>query len=223
MISRLVFIPALLLSNAAFAADLAQPVTHSWTGAYVGLAAGVSQHEVDWTDQADDWINGTETFSSTSGLVGGYAGYNLEAGSIVWGVEADIAAAFNEDRGTGPKYDEIYTNDLHWLGSVRARVGIPIENMLIYATGGWAIAGVTNESTSDDYPNEDFEDTDDTVSGYVFGGGVEFALSENVNMRLEGLAYDFEDNTYGQPVSPGEKMTIDNSVIVGRFGIAYRF
>jgi outer membrane immunogenic protein len=229
MVCRLAFLPMLLLSSAvALAADLepapdAVATGFSWTGAYVGLAAGVSHHEAEWTDQADDWINGSETFDSTSALVGGYAGYNMELGAIVLGVEADISAAFNEDSGTGPKYDEIYTNELDWIGSVRGRIGVPIDRMLIYATGGWAFAGVTNESTSDDYPNEDFEDTDDTVTGYVLGGGVEYALSDNVLLRVEGLSYDFEDSTYAQDQDPDDEMTIDNSVIVGKFGISFKF
>jgi opacity protein-like surface antigen len=61
------------------------------------------------------------------------------------------------------------------------------------------------------------------ISGYVLGGGVEFALSQNVNMHVEGLSYTFDDETYRQPGDPGDKMTIQNSVVVGRIGFAYKF
>ena len=220
---RFVFFPALLLSGAiAHAADVTESA-NSWTGAYVGLAAGVSQHDVDWTNEADDWFNGTRSFGSTSGTVGGYAGYNLDAGGLVWGVEADIAAAFNEDSAKGTDYDETYSNELQWIGSVRGRVGVPVNNMLIYATGGWAFAGVNNTSQSSDYPDQDFEHTDEIVTGLVYGGGVDFALSEKATMRLEGLAYDFGEKTYSQPGDPSDKMTISNSVIIGRIGFAYKF
>jgi opacity protein-like surface antigen len=39
---------------------------------------------------------------------------------------------------------------------------------------------------------------DGSLSGYVWGGGVEYASTDNVNIRLEGLSYEFEDGTYAR-------------------------
>lgn len=215
------------LSSYAFAADIAEEVVivdegYDWSGVYVGIAAGVSDHDARWTDPIDDWFPGSLDFGSTSAAVGGYVGYNFVAGPVVLGVEGDILGAFNDDDGSGPIFDDTYQNDLNWLASLRGRIGVPVDQFLLYATGGIAFAGVKNEMHSDDFPDEDFEDTDSTLTGYAVGGGVEYAMTSNLILRLEGLYYDFGSDTYAQQIG-GELMEIENDVVVVRAGLGYKF
>lgn len=221
-------ISVLGFGGVASAADAVQDVVvvdeaHDWSGAYVGVAAGASFYNPEWTDQADDWFFGTRSFDSTSATVGGYAGYNYDAGPVIVGVEGDFTFAFNSDQRGGPRYDETYDNDLDWLASVRGRIGLPYDQFLFFATGGIAFAGVKNESVSSDYPGEDFADTDSTLTGFAVGGGVEYAMTSNISLRLEGLYYDFGSETYAQEIQPDQLMTIDNKVFVVRAGIGYEF
>ena len=73
-----------------------------------------------------------------------------------------------------------------WFGTVRARAGVAFDRVLVYATGGLAYS--------------------DNSTGWVVGGGVEWALPVNwfgssaVTFGLEGLWLSFEeddDNNFG--------------------------
>ena len=59
----------------------------NWTGIYLGVNGGFSFGGSDWTDS----VTGTSSGSSgTSGFIfGGTLGANYQAGSLVFGVEAD--------------------------------------------------------------------------------------------------------------------------------------
>ncbi len=65
-----------------------------------------------------------------------------------------------------------------WFGTVRARAGVAFDRVLIYATGGLAYT--------------------DNYTGWVAGGGVEWALPVNwfgssaVTFGLEGLWISFD-------------------------------
>lgn len=209
-------------SMSAYAADIQSP-SPNWNGPYIGLAAGVSDQDAEWTDLADDWFNGSDDFGSTSAIFGVYAGYNFDQGPFVFGLEGDFSGALNSDKGSGPTYDEKYFNDLNWLGSLRARVGMPFDSTLLYVTGGAALAGVRNEMTSVTYPDEDFDSTDSVVFGYVAGAGIEFAAFDNAMLRLEGLYYNFGSKKYEQDQDPGQFMRIGNEIFVGRVGLTFAF
>ena len=84
---------------------------------------------------------------------------------------------------------EFDNNLSDWFGTVRARAGVAFDRVLIYATGGLAY-------------------TDDNT-GWVAGGGVEWALPVNwfgssaVTFGLEGLWLSFDqddDNIFNGPV-----------------------
>ena len=62
------------------------------------------------------------------------------------------------------------------VGTVRLRGGFALDRFMPYVTGGAAF--------------QDFEDV-----GWVAGGGVEFALTDNVSAGVEYLHYDFDDDT----------------------------
>ena len=62
------------------------------------------------------------------------------------------------------------------VGTVRLRGGFALDRFMPYATGGAAF--------------RDFEDV-----GWVAGGGVEFALTDNVSAGVEYLHYDFDEDS----------------------------
>src|SRR5436305_245666 len=82
---------------AAQAADLPQPSFKapsgiiapsiaSWTGWYVGINGGWGSGTSNWTNV----VGTTGGFTTKGGLVGATAGYNLQTGNWVWGIETDI-------------------------------------------------------------------------------------------------------------------------------------
>ncbi|MCD6069852.1 MAG: hypothetical protein K0S42_368 [Microvirga sp.] len=124
------------------------------------------------------------------GFVGGaQVGYNYQIGSFVVGLEGDIQYA---DFGADDDFD---SSD--WFGTVRARAGVAFDRALIYATGGFAFA--------------------DDANGWTVGGGVEYAFTNNLSAKIEGLYVNL-DNDDDFPGFDGET---DFGVV--RAGLNFRF
>ncbi|WP_343234574.1 outer membrane protein [Microvirga splendida] len=170
----------------------------TWTGFYGGLNAG-------WGWRGDDEETvvlggatpGTLVFpdSGDGGFTGGgQIGYNYQIGSFVIGLETDIQWADTGDAedvrffpagAPGTFVPGEFNNDLSdWFGTVRARAGVAFDRVLIYATGGLAYS--------------------DDTTGWVAGGGVEWALPVNwfgssaVTFGIEGLwlSFDRDDDDF---------------------------
>jgi len=60
------------------------------------------------------------------------------------------------------------------FGTVRGRLGVANRKWLIYGTGGVAI--------------------DDSDTGYVAGGGIEYKIAANMSMGVDALYYDIDDD-----------------------------
>ncbi|MEE1611984.1 outer membrane protein [Microvirga sp. CF3016] len=172
------------LATGAMAADLpsrrapapivaAVPV-FTWTGFYVGVNAGYG-----WNTNDDIVIGGVRyDIDDEGGFVGGaQAGYNYQIGSFVVGLEGDIQYA---DFGGDDDFDGILGEDFDrsdWFGTVRARAGVAFDRALIYATGGFAFA--------------------DDANGWTVGGGLEYAFTNNLSAKIEGLYVNLEqDNDF---------------------------
>ncbi len=175
----------------------------TWTGFYVGVNAGYG-----WNDSGDGDIvfEGAAIAGDSDddgGFVGGgQIGYNYQIGSFVVGVEGDLQYA---DFG-GVNYDfgplGIYEDDSDdWFGTVRARAGVAFDRALIYATGGFAFT--------------------DNRSGWTLGGGLEYAFTNNLSAKIEGLYVNLEDDEFtyaGTTFNTGET---DFGVV--RAGLNFRF
>jgi outer membrane immunogenic protein len=194
-----------LAAAAASAADLpsqapppapiiaAAPI-FTWTGFYAGVNAGWGWRDNDRESVVlGGAVPGTLFFpdNGDGGFTGGgQIGYNYQIGSFVIGLETDIQwadtdqdedVAFIPAGVPGTFVPGTFDNDLSdWFGTVRARAGFALDRVLIYATGGLAY-------------------TDDTT-GWVAGGGVEWALPVNwfgssaVTFGLEGLWLSFDED-----------------------------
>ena len=124
---------------------------------------------------------------NTSGLAGGaHAGYNLQNGPIVGGVEGDIV--FGSISGGSNGYGSFSQSSLE---SFRGRAGYAFGDILGYGTIGWAWSTSSYENFSGSSGN--------TLSGYVLGVGAEYALTKTVTARAELRRYNFGDATYYLP------------------------
>ncbi len=119
------------------------PFNSVWKGLYGGVHLGYGE---DW--HADGAVGGAQL------------GYNWQAGSFVYGLEADASLA---------------DTSVDWLASARGRVGFLLDQRLLaYGTAG---VGFANGH-------------DDTETDLVYGLGVEGKLSETMTARVEYLTYD---------------------------------
>ena len=199
------------LATGALAADLpsrraapapiiaAVPV-FTWTGFYVGVNAGYG-----WNANDSITVGGVRfDLDDEGGFVGGaQAGYNYQIGSFVVGLEGDIQYADfgGDDRfdfdGDGILDDDFNTSD--WFGTVRARAGVAFDRALIYATGGFAFA--------------------DNATGWTVGGGLEYAFTNNLSAKIEGLYVNLDqDDNF-----PGLDLDNDAEFGVVRAGLNFRF
>ncbi len=177
-----------------------------WAGLYVGghLGAGFGS-----TDTMGSAVGDLTTSGFTGGIL---AGYNIQIGSLVAGVEGDIAWA-NID-GTDSTGLVSATASHDWLSSFRARIGYATENWLVYGTGGVAYTDF----------NVDVEDlagtvtTSSTPAGWVLGAGAEYAISPQLSLRGEVLHYSFESSSV-----PAADLTADPDVTTVRAGLSMRF
>ena len=210
---------AAILGTAAHAADLpsrfapapapvvaAVPV-FTWTGFYVGVNAGYG-----WNTNDDDVvINGTAfEVDDEGGFVGGgQIGYNYQIGSFVVGLETDIQYA---DIGGDTALPGLDSNDddNNWFGTVRGRAGYAFDRALIYATGGLAYGKISNG----------FSNSDDTNVGWTLGAGVEYAFTNNLTAKVEGLYVNLEQDDDDVPNISGKDET-EFGVI--RAGLNYKF
>ncbi|WP_418294817.1 outer membrane protein [Microvirga ossetica] len=208
---------ATALGTAAHAADLpsrfapppvaaAVPV-FTWTGFYVGVNAGYG-----WNTNDDDVvINGTAfEVDDEGGFVGGaQIGYNYQIGSFVVGLETDIQYADIGGDTTLPGLDS-HDDDDNWFGTVRGRAGYAFDRALIYATGGLAYGKISNG----------FSNSDDTNVGWTLGAGVEYAFTNNLTAKVEGLYVNLEQDDDDVPNISGKDET-EFGVI--RAGLNYKF
>ena len=79
-----------------------------WSGFYVGLDAGVTDYVARFSDD-DDWESlGTFTFDTGAFVGGGHAGYNLQFGQLVLGLEIDAngsTAEIGQTLDAGEEHD----------------------------------------------------------------------------------------------------------------------
>lgn len=201
---------ATAVSTQVFAADLgvapspapayvAEPV-RNWAGFYFGAHLGAGRTNGDLS------VGSTDISWSTGGALAGLQlGYNFPAtaGGLIWGFEADVSFADLTSDGTS------HHINIDTIGSIRARLGMPVGNALAYVTAGAAVlAGTTDSSDEAGYSYTEWRP--------VAGFGVEAWVTDTISVRAEGLGY------FGNqcPSGPSECNTIKN-VYVGRIGINF--
>jgi outer membrane immunogenic protein len=191
-------------SGAAMAADMqrgpspyysapAQGAYYNWSGAYAGANVGYQWGSVD------------NTSTNPSGLEGGLqGGYNWQNGQFVYGVETDLQITGADD--TFAPYQ--FSNP--WFGTLRARGGIAMNNVLFYGTVGLAYGDLKGESAG-------LSETK-TQIGWTAGLGAEVGFTPNWSAKLEYLYADLSNRTYSVT---GTENGLSSSFV--RIGVNYHF
>jgi outer membrane immunogenic protein len=198
------------MAGAAAAADLpvkapppAPPLLlpFTWTGAYVGANGGYG-----WTTSGG--------FDTSGGFGGGQIGYNFQTGSLVLGIEGDLAGSDLSQTFTVQGVPFTFSNDT--LASLRGRAGLAYNSWLFYGTGG---AGWGHEKLSGATIAGGPFSSEQWLSGGTAGAGVEWSFAPNWSTKVEYQHYwlGTAPNSFGA-VPPG-KVDIDTLKI----GINYLF
>jgi len=184
-------VTALTAASAAFAADLprrslppprmpAYVPFFSWTGFYAGMNAGYGFGTSNWTDNLTGLSTGD--FDINGALVGGTLGYNVQFGSAVFGLEADIDWSDMKGSTTTNCPGGCETKNT-WLGTVRGRIGYAFDRFMPYVTGGGAFGQLQTD-------NPGIGGTTETKFGWTLGGGLEYAFLSNWSAKIEYLYVD---------------------------------
>ncbi|HEY7248518.1 MAG TPA: TonB-dependent receptor [Xanthobacteraceae bacterium] len=197
---------------------LKKPVPWLWTwkGYYLGINAGYGRGTSNTAAFFNDISNATAfTRNATDGLKGKLfgiqTGYNFTSGPWLWGVEADIQltrqvanpvfiCAGTICNPAGPVVATFDQNQkMEWFASLRPRFGALVTpDLLLYATGGAAIAGLLTSGNIYGYDALGFgngaTNPFSNVSrhaGWTVGGGMEAHLGGNWTSKIEYLYMDF--------------------------------
>ncbi len=200
----------------------------SWTGFYVGgTVGGIGVNSSSaFNDTRSGYYYGNLNGSDTNITAGLTAGYNYQVSSIVWGIEADYTFAKISKSPmsvTTYGYSLIGTNQLNGLGTVRPRLGYAgIDRTLFYVTGGLAYASLKG-STNFYEPAVSgcTASFSQTKTGWTFGGGVEYALTNHISAKVEYLYADLGNVS---AVSPHRcTTTFKNTDTLVHGGLNYKF
>jgi len=227
------------LSGPAIAGGLANAATEpammpaqlDWSGAYIGGFVGGGSYAGTVNDQGGDaldtdgLVNRLDDFGGEIGLT---AGYNVQRGSLVYGAEVDYAAI---SFAVSENFDDQAQQDAETssLLSLRGRIGVAIDQSLIYGTVGYGLASVvgcaTDEVGNCEPDNDDIVAFDDTLGGLVFGLGLEHRLSDALSVKLEYIQFESvwsDDIDYAtEEAAEIARFSADHQAI--RLGVNYHF
>ena len=231
---KFALLASLAIATPTLAADLspqsAQPEAYNWSGIYVGAQAGYV-----WGNSTYDGAGSPAgpPFNSTSvnpkgGFGGAFVGYNYQFdGNYVVGVEADVNFAdAKSDHGVFvgaiPLPPSIFaSSDLKWFGSSRLRAGYAFDRFLPYVTGGIAFA---KYSAAANFGGGFTSEISDTRVGWTIGGGLEYAMTDNLIGRVEYRYSDYGRQSLSAPFSfPGQAVRLDLNTNDVRVGLSYKF
>jgi len=166
---------------------------YNWTGAYAGVNLGYQ------------WGTVTNTPGSPSGIMGGgQIGYNWQSGQFVFGGETDLQASSASDTFAPYKFSN------PWFGTLRARVGVAFNNVLLYATGGLAYGDLKGEFLGLTETKTEF--------GWTGGIGAEYGFLPNWSVKAEYLYMDLGSRAFS--ITGADNALHANMV---RLGLNYHF
>jgi len=194
---------------------------------------------------------------TSSGVIGGVQlGYNWQFNSS-WliGIETDFAGAGIKGSSTnvngGLAFTSTVDEHVKWLGTVRGRIGyLPTGNLLAYVTGGFAYGSVEHTGTFTNPSGVSITvignpslicaanstcfagSSSDVATGWTLGGGLEYALWQNLMLRAEYFYVSLGSKSVTETAVsflPGTAPASFNAsysrtnINIARIGLSYRF
>jgi outer membrane immunogenic protein len=175
------------IAGAASAADLSAPPPYAkapavapvnnWTGFYIGAMGGYAAEAT------------SDPFAIKGGFAGGTLGYNWQSGMFVAGIEAD--GAWANINNTATLAGVTATAKIDALATVRGRIGAAFNQIMLYGTGGLAVADTKVSATALGITVSDSK----TQTGWTAGAGIEWMFIPRWSLKAEYLYRRFDNVT----------------------------
>lgn len=189
---------------------------YSWTGCYVGVAAGGGTLNDHWIGE----IGG-------GGLAGGQLGCNYQRGAAVIGIEAEgFWSGLASTAGTSePGLSESYSGRNRWDVDLALRAGVAIDRTLIYHKVGIAYGWFDRSFVESD---GGFQRSSGNATGLLLGTGFEYAFAGNWTAKLEYdyigfLGRDLHYDGGGAPDFVSGVRTQSATAQIAKAGVNYKF
>jgi outer membrane immunogenic protein len=195
---------------------LPPPPIFTWTGIYIGAQIGGAWGTGGNNFTAFDAVTGESVDTSLGGgnpsgvIGGGHLGFNYQipgwnwfsSSGVVIGLEGSVdgsslnkTTVVNLPGAFGGSGTLTANSSADIQGSIRGRLGIAWDRVLIYATGGVAFGGINTdfELSGNDAAGVSFfgsTSRSNSRTGWTVGGGIEYAMTNN---WLIGAEYRFTD------------------------------
>ena len=171
------------------------------------------------------------------GDIGGSGGYGhggLSAVPVI-GVEADFDGSGIHSGGALGQFAQGFPigvsnyvgvqSNVDYFGTVRGRLGVAFDRLLVFGTGGFAY-GETEASVSSP-ENGVYNHARNFHTGYAYGGGFEFALTNHLLLRAEYLHLELNNKAIvangGNPTNVSYSFYEKPSLDIVRAGLDYKF
>lgn len=212
----------------AVAAPIAISAPYNWTGFYVGLVGGAATGDFDYAYDVAGFGNALNGEVSAGGIFGGgQVGADYQWGNVVVGAVADIFATdIDADLSLNtPALGGIGVSaksELKYYGTVRGRLGYAYDRFLAYGHGGFAY-GETEQTVSFAGlgTTTSIETDSGNKTGWVVGGGFEYAVTDAISLQTEYSYVDLgRDTLYADQF---ETITEDVSFHAVKAAVNFRF
>jgi outer membrane immunogenic protein len=166
----------------------------AWAGPYIGATLGYEWGSID------------NNPTRPGGVAGGIeAGFNWQAGNFAYGGEADFNFSAAEDTFAPWKFSN------PWFGTVRARAGFAMDNLLVFGSVGLAYGELTGSTFSGASESR-------TSFGWAAGLGAEVMFAQHWSAKAEWLYLNLDDRQFA--VTAANNGLAANLV---RLGLNYKF
>jgi outer membrane immunogenic protein len=207
-------------------------IPYGWSGFYVGVNAGYGFSDNRHRPLCTPACAPTPALNTDAdGFVGGgQVGYNQQIGRYLVGIETDIQYSDIGRTVTGAAPGAVSyaaTQRLDYLGTLRARVGLVMDRVLVFATGGLAYGDVGLAQTTV-FPAATYAVASTrTEVGFAAGGGLEYGFTPNLTGKAEALYYDLGRRTLSGGATPPTGLVrgarFETAGVIARAGLNYKF
>lgn len=167
----------------------------SWSGAYVGVHGGGGWGNMDISESVPAIpLTFTDGFDASGGLGGIQVGANKQFGNWVVGGELSLSGA-GISGSTGPECLDLGVIEaecearINWLVTGLVRLGYAYDRWLFTGSAGWSIAGADYQF-SGDFGVPATYGVSDTMDGFTYGAGFNYAVTNAISLGVEYLRAD---------------------------------